>query len=250
MTETSVAAIQFEPTPGEVESNLDRMDELLARTDEISLAVFPEMGVTGYDLKVAEREAGPIPGRHTDRLAELAASHDVDIIAGVPERAGALYNDLVYVTPEGFETSYRKRRLWGEETDTFAEGTEAVEIETAVGTVGLLVCYDLNFPEILLEHRDSVDVLALSAAWRTDFLSDWQLLAQARAFDATSYLVGANHVGDQRGRDHAGHSLVVGPDGTVLAEADTDPGSVTATISQDILERARERNPVRAYRDG
>lgn len=250
MDEAAVAAIQFEPVPGDVGANLARMRELLAETESLSLAVFPELGVTGYDLTVAEREAEPVPGPLTERLHELAADTEVQIVAGVPERAGAqLFNDLVYVTPDGLEATYRKRRLWGDEIGTFAEGSDPVEVETEFGTVGLLICYDLNFPELMLEYGDSVDVLAVSAAWRTDFLADWTLLSRARALDATSYVVGANHVGDQRGREHAGHSLVAAPDGSLVAEAGPDPGVVTASVSQDELDRARERNPVRAYRD-
>lgn len=252
MQQPTVATVQFEPTPGDVDANLKLMTQHLGDLPaEVSLAVFPEMGVTGYDLTVAERDGQPIPGAHTARLAEVASAHDIHVVAGLPERADStLYNDLVYVSPDGLEASYRKRRMWGDETGTFGEGSGPVVADTPFGVVGFLVCYDLNFPEIALEYAESqVDLLAVSAAWRTDFLADWRLLARARALDTTSYVIGSNHTGDQRGREHAGHSLIAAPDGTIEVEAGPDPGAVTATISQSTLDRARERNPVLSYRE-
>ena len=252
MEPATIAAVQFEPEPGDVEANLDAMaGHLGALASEVEMAVFPELGVTGYDLTVAEREAEPVPGPLTDRLVELAAEYDVHLVAGLPERAGGdIYNDLVYAKPGGLAGSYRKQRLWGDETETFVEGEGPTVVETWFGRVGLLVCYDLNFPEITLAYANAgVDILAVSAAWRTDFLDDWELLLRARALDGTSYVVASNHVGDQRGRDHGGHSGIAGPDGTKLASSDGGPGQVTAAVTPTELTRARERNPVLAYRE-
>lgn len=252
MQETAIAAVQFEPDLGNVQTNLERISKLLDELPEdVSLAVFPELAVTGYSLEVAEKYAEPIPGPSTERLGEIAAEYGIHVVAGVPERTeSTLYNTLVYVSPDGFKAKYRKRRLWGDETELFGEGSERVVVKTPVGMMGLLVCYDLNFPSIAIEYAIAgVDVMAVSAAWRTDFLADWRLLARARALDTTSYVVGANHVGNQNGRDHAGHSLITGPDGTIQEAAGTDPGWVAGTTSAEELTRARERNPVRSYRE-
>ena len=251
MQPATIATVQFEPVLGDSEANFDRMDEhLVGLSDEVAMAVFPELNVSGYDLDLVESEAEPIPGQSTERLVELAADHDVHLVAGMPERAGSdVFNDLVYVSPSGYEASYRKRRLWGDETETFATGADPVVAETPIGTVGLLVCYDLNFPELAIEYGTmGADILVVSAAWRPDFLQDWQLLLRARALDTTSYVVASNHVGEQAGRNHAGHSMIVKPDGTIGAELETDPGSATASISPDELQEARERNPVLEYR--
>lgn len=247
-----VAAFQFEPVPGDVPANLARMDELLSEAGtDLEMAVFPELCVTGYDLEVAESRARPVPGEHTDELATLAETHQTTIVAGVPERDdGTLYNDLVAVSEAGLEATYRKQWLWGAETETFATGQDPTVFEMPFGRVGLAICYDLNFPEHALAYSDAgVDVLAVSSAWRTSFLSHWRLLLRARALDTTAYTVGANHLGDQRGRDHAGHSLIAGPDGQILTEADEDPGSVATRIDPEELARARERNPVRRSRE-
>ena len=248
----TLAAVQFEPTPGAIEVNLEAFDEYLAGLPAaVDLAVFPEMSVTGYDLDVATAEAEPIPGDLTDRLVDLAADHDTHVAAGVPERVeGAVYNDLVYVSGSGIEGRYRKQKLWGDEAEVFEASHDPVVVETELGRVGLLVCYDLNFPELALEYADqAVDLLIVASAWRTEFLDDWDLLLRARALDTTAYVVGSNHTGAQNGREHAGNSMIVGPSGNILARAGKGPATIAAEVTPGAIEEARERNPVLADRD-
>lgn len=247
----TLAAVQFEPTPGAIESNLEAFDESLAGLPAaVDLAVFPEMSVTGYDLDVATAEAEPIPGDLTERLVDLAAAHDTHVAAGVPEQVeGAVYNDLVYVSGSGVEGRYRKRKLWGDEAEVFDASHDPVVVETELGRVGLLVCYDLNFPELALEYADqAVDLIVVASAWRTEFLDDWELLLRARALDTTAYVVGANHTGDQNGREHAGHSMIVAPNGNIIDRAGSEPATVTGEATPAAIEEARKRNPVMADR--
>jgi len=252
MNETRrVATCQFEPAVGDVPSNLEAIERSLATLpSSVAVAVFPELCVTGYDLDVARNRADPVPGPLTDRLVSVTADHDVTVVAGVPERDGdRLYNDLVAVDGDGVRAVYRKQHLWGEEADVFASGDGPTTVETGVGTVGLALCYDLNFPEVGLDYaREGCDVLAVSAAWRTSYESDWRLLLRARALDGPYYVAGSNHAGDQRGRDHAGLSLVADPTGTVLSEATDGAGHAVVPIDSERIASSRDRNPVRESR--
>lgn len=251
MAQNAIAAVQYEPVIGEVETNVRRIADLADDLPEsVGVAVVPELGVTGYDLDVARSTTDPIPGPLTDGVADIARDQDLHVLAGLPERSGErLYNALVHVSPEGVESVYRKQRLWGAETDVFDQGVRRTVIETPAGRVGLLVCYDINFPELCLRYAEKeVDVLAVSSAWRSSFLEDWRLLLRARALDGTCYAVGSNHIGDQQGRQHAGHSLIAGPTGAIEAEADTEPGSVVVDIDEGHLADARKRNPVHQAR--
>ncbi|WIV66394.1 carbon-nitrogen hydrolase family protein [Natrialbaceae archaeon AArc-T1-2] len=246
-----VAACQFEPTIGDVDANLAAVRDLAGDLEAgVALAVFPELSLTGYDLEVVADLAEPIPGPLTDRAVSLAREVDTTLVLGLPERVGdAVYNATAVVSPDGLEGVYRKQYAWGDERDVFDAGEGPVTVETSAGTIGLLCCYDLNFPEAALEYaRRGCDVLAVTAAWRTSFLADWRLFSRTRARDGPCYVVASNHTGDQQGRDHAGHSLVAGPDGTVRAEADERQGVVTAAVPADDLECERERNPVRETR--
>jgi predicted amidohydrolase len=246
-----VAACQFEPVVGDASANLTVLREQAAGVDA-DVVVFPELAVTGYDLETAREDAAPVPGRWTDALADAADEADATLVVGLPERAGAdLYNALVAVDGDGVRAVYRKPCLWGDEATVFTSGDEPTTVETPVGTLGFALCYDLNFPEVFTAYaRRGVDVVAVSAAWRRSYADDWRLLLRARALDSPCYVVGSNHVGDQHGRRHAGESLVADPTGDVVAEAGAvGPDTVSARVSADVLERGRDRNPVRRTRE-
>lgn len=242
-----ITACQFEPVIGDVEQNITTIQDLTTSLPStVDLAVFPELCVTGYDLEVADKKATPVPGPVTDRLKTIAASSDITLVVGLPERDDdIIYNDLVCVSPHGTVQQYRKQYLWGDEEEVFTIGDGPTTVETSVGTVGFLLCYDLNFPEAALRYAHAeVDVLAVSAAWRASFRHDWDILLQARALDTTCYIVGSNHAGDQQGRAHEGGSLIAGPDGTVLNRAGDETTTVTAEFSRECIFAARKRNPV------
>ena len=155
------------------------------------------------------------------------------------------------MSPRGVVDRYRKQYLWGDEAAVFDAGGEPTTIETPVGTVGFLLCYDLNFPEAALSYaRENVDVLAVSAAWRTSYRQDWKLLVKARALDTTCYVVGTNHAGDQQGRYHEGGSLIAGPDGSCVDCVGDEFATVSAVVETEEITAARERNPVAETRNG
>lgn len=246
-----VAACQFEPAVGESITNLEIIDRMLARLpSSVAIAVFPELCVTGYDLDIVTERAAPIPGPLSDRLVSIAAAHDMIIVAGVPEHDGEnLYNSLIIVDGDGVRDSYRKQRLWGDEAVIFSSGDTLTTVETRVGTVGLALCYDLNFPEIGLDYaREGCEILVVSAAWRTSYEADWRLLLRARALDGPYYVVGSNHAGDQLGRNHAGSSLVADPSGTVLSEVSGEVGHAVTPVEREQMNTGHNRNPVRASR--
>lgn len=243
----TIAGCQFEPVIGDVEQNITTLREIAVSLPEsVELAVFPELCVSGYDLDAAVTTAASVPGPITERLEQIAASTDVTLVVGLAEQTdGGVYNDLVTVSPTGTVQKYRKQFLWGAEDTAFTTGDGATVVETSVGTVGFLLCYDLNFPEAALAYaREQVDVLAVSAAWRASFRHDWEVLLQARALDTTCYVIGSNHAGSQRGRTHDGGSLISGPEGTVIGRAHDGAAVVHAEFDPEFISGARERNPV------
>ncbi|RLM54131.1 carbon-nitrogen hydrolase family protein [Halobellus sp. Atlit-31R] len=244
-----IATCQFEPVVGDVAANLDRIRSLAAESDA-DLAVFPELCVTGYDLDAAGEYAAEIPGRLTAPLVEIAAATGTELVVGLPERDGeTLYNTFALVDGSGVQATYRKYYRWGDEATAFEAGAGPVVAETSVGRVGFVLCYDLNFPELALTYaREECDLLAVGAAWRASFRSNWRLLCRSRALDGPCYVAAANHRGEQRGRQHAGTSLIAGPEGSVLSETGDGPGTATASVDDAALRAAHERNPIQETR--
>lgn len=251
MSRSRIATCQFEPTVGDVDANLQRIEALADRLPtSTEFAVFPELCVTGYDFDVVPTASMAVPGPVTDRLRTVARRTGVSLVVGLPEAAGDdVYNSLVYVSESGVEATYRKQRLWGDEATQFTDGSGPVTVKTPVGRVGMLLCYDLNFPELALAYDEAeCDVLAVSAAWRASFARDWRLLCRARALDQTCYVVASNHSGSQSGRRHGGESLVSGPRGDVVAEATDGTSVVSTVVEKETVETARRKNPVRRSR--
>ncbi|MFD1562161.1 carbon-nitrogen hydrolase family protein [Haloarchaeobius amylolyticus] len=251
MTEPRIATCQFEPELGNIDANLDHIERLAASVcDNTALAVFPELCVTGYDVDLVQSTQIAVPGPITDRLRTIVRETGVDLVVGLPEIDGdTIYNSLVYLSADGVEGVYRKQRLWGAEADSFSAAAEPTVVETPVGRAGFLLCYDLNFPELALEYSNAdCDILIVSAAWRESFERDWRVLCRARALDQTCFVVGSNHCGSQRGRRHAGSSLIASPQGEIVAQTTTGIATASTAVTPETLSVARERNPVRQSR--
>lgn len=240
MDGTRVAACQVRVTDLDVEANLARVAERVAGLpDDVELAVFPEYALTGFVADERIRGAAvDLGGRVGQRLADIAEAHDRSLLVGLVERDGeARYNTAVYVRPDGTLERYRKRNLWGGEADQLRAGENPLVVETPAGEAGVLTCYDLNFVDASAAMADrGVDLLLVPGAWPAAYSENWQLLCRARALDGVRYVVAAGRTGrrevaDARETEYAGRSMVVRPDGSVMAARNRTPGDVVATLS-------------------
>jgi len=232
-----------------------------AASDGARVAVLPEnfalmAGSRAQVLSAREPYGdGPIQGA----MSEAARAHGIWIVAGtIPvatdgERVRAA--SIVYDDSGAPVARYDKIHLFDvtlSDGETHAEsrliepGTEVVVVDTPVGRVGLSVCYDLRFPELYRRLLDaSARVLAIPSAF-TAFTgrAHWDVLVRARAIENLTYVAAAAQVGRHaKGRETYGHSMVVDPWGTVLAERAEGPGVVTADVDLDRLSEVRMQLP-------
>lgn len=244
-----VAACQIPVADLDIDRNMARVTERLAALPaRVDVALFPEMALTGFvaDERVADA-AVPLDGPHVDRLRALSADHDLALSIGMVEQAAdALYNTTVYLEPDGTTTSYRKRHLWGGETAWLESGDDLVTVETPIGTVGLVTCYDLNFVEDSAAFTDhQVAALFVSGAWPAAYAHNWRLLVRARALDGTRWCVacgrtGAREVPEAPRTEYAGRTMVARPDGEVHASLAVKERTLTAELSPAILDEQRQ----------
>ncbi len=163
------AALQMPSQPNNVASNVDRADELLRRAylAGASLAVLPELFNTGYGYlddfeSIAEERDGPTI-RH---LADRSRAWNMAIAAGLVERDGHhLYDSVVFVTPGGETSIYRKRNLVFWERFRFFPGRSPLIVDTPWGRVGFAVCADMIYRKVWSEYRNRIDVAVINAAW-------------------------------------------------------------------------------------
>ena len=245
-----VAVAQIEPQLGEKERNLAmcvaRMEEAAAAGAQ--LLVLPECAIPGYMFDSGE-EAMPyaeeIPGPTTEALERESARLGLYVVCGLLELDGdALRNAAVLVGPDGLIGTYRKTHLPFLGVDRFVTpGDELKVFDTALGRIGLIICYDLRFPEVTrtLALRGA-DMVALPTNFPMAAKIQTELITVARAAENRIYLLTANRVGKERWGEFCGWSQIVDPFGKRLAEADEH--EETLLVGDVDLEKARDKDYV------
>ena len=245
-----VAVAQLEPKLAEKERNLDacltRLEEAAEQGSQ--LTVFPECAIPGYMFDSAEEAlpyAEEIPGPSTEAFERECARLGVLAICGLLERDGdTLHNAAILVGPDGLIGSYRKTHLPFLGVDRFVTpGDELKVFDTALGRIGLIICYDLRFPEVtrtLALH--GADLVALPTNFPMAARLQCDVIAPARAAENRIYLLVANRVGKERWGEFCGWSQIVDPYGKRLTEAgETEESLLVAEVD---LEKARDKDYV------
>jgi predicted amidohydrolase len=228
MTTLRVAACQIDPQLGEVERNLERIERGVTDAAQAgaALVVLPEAAVTGYAFASLD-EALPISrlacAVAEDRLAALATDRQITVICGTLEAEGdQVYNTALLLAPDGHRYRYRKIHLPYLGVDRFATpGPDVPSVVEIDGLrIGVLICYDLRFPEAArICALEGADLIALPTNWPVGVEFHPGLFAPARAAENHCYLLAADRVGTERGTTFIGRSMLVDYDGKVLARA-------------------------------
>lgn len=260
-----VAAIQMVSAPS-VERNLEQAATLIeqAAQDGARLVLLPEyfcfMGHADTD-KVALREPagnGPIQ----TFLADTARRLGIWIIGGTlpvaaPEPSRVLNATFVY-DPQGREiVRYDKIHLFNfvkgteafDEARTIRPGTEVRGFDAPFGHVGLSVCYDLRFPELYRALGDCALIVVPAAFTYTTGQAHWEMLLRARAVENQCYVLAAAQGGKhENGRRTWGHSMLIDPWGTIVAQRDEGPGVVAGDIDPARIGEVRQSLPALRHR--
>ncbi|MGP3968285.1 nitrilase-related carbon-nitrogen hydrolase [Streptomyces sp. 6N223] len=249
-----IALVQVASPAGEpVARRRARVAELVADAAGSDLVVLPELWAIGYfAFDSYQAAAEPADGPTTTDAAQWARDLHCHILAGsYVERDddGRLFNTTALIGPDGTVLHrYRKVHVFGyqsREAALLTPGDEVSAVPTPFGSLGATTCYDLRFPEI---WRGLVGVgaelVVTPAAWPQARLEHWRLFTQARAVEEQILLIACNAVGEQGGVRLGGHSRVIDPWGTVLAEAGQDEGITTVEVDPRVVARTRASFPV------
>lgn len=238
-------------------ANLEKAKAYIRQAKEkgADFVIFPElyMALTmpGSGIRPAD-VAEPLDGPFASGLAEAARHHHIYVVCGIyekidgdPERA---YNTIVVFDRQGkLIHSYRKTHLYDafsfKESKTIAPSDNPYKVfQTEFGLIGLIVCYEVRFPEIARQFAlQGADVLFVPASWVTGPMKEehWEILVRARAIENTMFICGA----DQVGNIYAGRSLIVDPMGVILASAGEEETLLVADLDLDRVKRVRQKLP-------
>ena len=236
-----VAITDDEPVPARIARVLSLTADVAATHDVVVLPELWPIGAFAIDLMPVHAE--PLDGPLCQELSRVAAQSGAWVFGGSfaeqvqPEPGGAgFYNTQVVFAPDGsLAGAYRKVHLFGfngGETTVMSSGGEMVVVPGPLGSTGLATCYDLRFPELFRALVDrGAEAFVIPAGWPERRVTHWQVLARARAIENQAYVLACNQTGTHGGVPIAGGSMVIDPQGEVLAEA--GPGEQVLSVEID-----------------
>lgn len=249
MKKFKAGIFQFDVKLGKVDDNVKTV---MAGLDDLAdkgadLVLLPEMWSCGFDNGLLMTHAEKTPDI-LSLLGRVAAQHNMAIAGSLPEVSdNAVSNTLYLIDQQGrIKTEYRKIHLFkpGNEHIHFKAGNTVVSSDLPFGTVGLMTCYDLRFPELSrMLTLKGVDCLLVAAQWPRIRVEHWDVLLKARAIENQVFVLAANRCGDDPNLSYAGHSQIITPWGDVLTQARDQETVLCADILPEALERARQTIP-------
>jgi len=251
MKEFIAACVQISITPNEVQANIDKgvtwLKKAVAEYDA-ELVVFPETVTTGYETGLSAEGLWDLvdeaPGQITEKIQKTAQELSVHVVWPSYRRAGergSVYNSAILIGPDGeivgiYDKTHPapwERRDGGGWAEV---GTQAEVFETPLGNIGMIICYDGDFPELsrLLAVKGADIIVRASALQRSYDI--WYITNCARAYDNHVYVVASNLVGsDACGNYGFGHSMIVTPIAWRLAQARGTEEIIAAKLDPDPL---------------
>lgn len=219
------------------------------------LVCFPEFQMAFSPASQSARQlasvAESVDGEFVTALSKAARKNRVGVVATIYEKGGTnkVYDTAIILTPAGTVSStYRKLHLYDalgfKESAKMAKGKSIKKpVRTRAGSVGLMICYDLRFPELsrILTLRGA-DVLVAPSAWVQGEMKEehWLTMVRARAIENGSYMVAP----DQVGNIYCGRSMVVDPFGVVLADMGKQEGIAIVEIDSQRVKEVRKSLPL------
>lgn len=245
-----LAVYQGPGTPGQPGDNRATMTCVTRQCADYGcgLVVFPELFASGYNIGDRVHDlAEPVDGPTAAALAAAAEESGVAILAGYPERAGdRVYNAAMLIGPDGRTlANARKTHLFGaEEKRLFAPGETLTVARMGDTKLGILICYDVEFPEAVRALAlQGAELIAVPTALMRPFDRVARWLVPVRAFENQAFVAYANRCGREGELEYCGASCVIAPDGSELARAGLAEELLTTAIDPGAYADSRGHNP-------
>ncbi|MBB3260244.1 (R)-amidase [Paraburkholderia bannensis] len=231
---------------GNVASNLARTLEVIGqRREGTDLMVFPEATLTGFPTRENVRDiAETLSGPSLCAVRDAARAANMAVAVGLAERDGErFYNTTVLIDERGeIALRYRKTHLWATDVGVFTPGDRFEVCEFKGMTVGLLICYDIEFPESARAVGSlGAEMLVVTNGNMDPFGPVHRRAIVARAQENQMFAALVNRIGD--GDDNLtfpGESALVSPFGDVLAELKNEDAVLPVTVDRALLAQSRE----------
>jgi predicted amidohydrolase len=252
-----IALLQMDIVLGDVETNRRKVNRMIAEglRQQAKLFVLPELWTTGYVLdellELGEPEDGPTVGM----LRDIAREHGIEIVSGsiAETRNSKVYNTAYAINAQGeIASKYSKIHLvpMMHEDRFLTAGNEQGIFNLSFGKAGVVICYDVRFPELArsLALKDCQAMFVL-AEWPKIRGNHWRILNIARAIENQMMIIAVNRVGKDAANSFFGHSMIISPWGDIIAEgSETEEQVIIAEVDFSMIQAIRKEIPVFADR--
>ena len=253
MTPFVAGCCQFDIAFADVDGNLEKVRKALPDFSDMGcrLMVLPEMWSCGFAypslIQMAERTPAVL-----DTLSNWARHYRMVLIGSMPEAVdGTVYNTSYVIDADGMlKGQYRKIHLFSlsHEDHHFGRGGTPVICSTSLGRIGIMICYDLRFPELARRLAlDGAEMICVSAQWPVPRIEHWSLLLRARAIENQLFTIGCNGCGKEGKLRYGGASAVTSPTGITLAKAGSHEEHLCTTVNFE--ETAHFRHLIDCFSD-
>ncbi|SDH24564.1 Predicted amidohydrolase [Alteribacillus persepolensis] len=250
-----ISSIQMDIVPGDPKQNRQNVETLVSKEvkqNQPDIIVLPEMWTTAYTLPQLTDIADHETSNTIPFLQQLASTHNVHLAAGsiAYQQGDDMFNRALIINRNG-ELVYHYDKLhlvpMLNEPDYLTGGKHKAQVFELGGIkMGVIICYDLRFPELVRALAlEGAQVIFLPAEWPDARRDHWRYLQLARAIENQVYMISCNRIGTYNNTTFAGHSMIIDPWGSILAEGSTDQAEVIrASLSPEKVTEVRQQVPV------
>jgi omega-amidase len=247
----NLLALQFDIVWENKLANFEKVSQLLQSAAPVpgSLVCLPEMFATGFSMN-AGAIVEPYSGPTEQFLSRLAKQFQIGVIGGAAMRGrdGRARNKALVFSPAGeLIAFYAKMRPFtpGGEGDHYAAGERVTTFRFNEITVSPFVCYDLRFPELFREAaaKNRPELFVVIANFPEKRSHHWLTLLQSRAIENQAYVIGVNRIGSDPFYTYNGRSVIVNPQGEIVADAGDQAGCISANLDLENLKKYRTGLP-------
>lgn len=239
---------QINPILAQPKANLKDFEILcrIAMEAQVDLIALPELAFTGYNIfNQLNKLAETIEGNIVSEVIKLANKNHLYVLFGFAEKRinGEFNNSAVLIDSNGQHlVTYHKRQLWGRENGLFIAGKKSCVVATPFGKLGLMICYDNEFPEVARELvQEGAEIILSPTANMLPNAERQELQIRARAIDNQCFVACINRSGAEGEIHYCGNSLVVGPDGEVLGKLGLGVGTLIVDVDLSLIHESRKQ---------
>jgi (R)-amidase len=234
---------QIPSDDGVTAPNLERVLSIINSADpQTDLIVFPETCLMGFPAaEEVARVAEPVDGPALSTVLQAVKSRSISVVLGFAEiEAGKFYNSTVLLSPEGVVLKYQKTHLWATDVGTFEPGKQFATAVWNGVRVGILICFDIEFPENARAlAAQGAELLLVTNANMDPFGPVHRALIVARAIENQVFVAMANRCGAGDDLVFAGESMVVSPFGRIVGSLGREESTLVAEVDLAEVQKSR-----------